>query len=152
VTAAGAVCWRSSCRSNTGRDHRGFHRAGSCVWRGQRPPSPDQAFWPGIGLDLTSAALTDLRFANASVVKAIFHEATFTGDAGFVGATFTGPARFDRVTFTGATLFDRAKVLHLDEDFVRWWPPGWTVQPDPVDPTHGTLTRARSPGILMLLI
>jgi hypothetical protein len=74
--------------------------------------------------------------------SALLGETTFTGGAYFHETTFTGPARFDGATFTGAVQFKNAKVLHLDNPLVeeqRSWPPGWTVRPDPVDPTRGTL-------------
>jgi hypothetical protein len=35
-----------------------------------------------------------------------------------------------------------AQVLHLDGlDMHRVWPDGWTVHPDPTDPSRGTLVK-----------
>jgi uncharacterized protein YjbI with pentapeptide repeats len=206
------------------------------------PPSPQQAFWPGISLDLTGATLVDFNFMRVSVIearfvgttfrdnatffeatfqggarfgqatfqsgarftkarfqggawfsqatfqgdtgfaqarfqggawfpnatfknvagfdlatfhgnawfgeaifrgKALFTEVTFQGDAGFQKATFQGDVGFHKATLQGDAGFDRAHVLHLDNfDRRRMWPDGWTVLPDPTDPTRGTLVRA----------
>jgi hypothetical protein len=83
-----------------------------------------------------------------------FGEANFEGDAGFGGATFMVEARFARATFEGdarfgkaiffkgAAGFSGAHVLHLDDrDRHRVWPRGWTVLPNPTDPSRGTLVR-----------
>jgi Pentapeptide repeats (9 copies) len=74
----------------------------------RRRPSPRQAFWPGISLDLTGATLVDLDFARVSVMQALFDRATFQGEAGFDQATFQGAAGFDQVTFQGEAGFDQA--------------------------------------------
>ncbi|RZU77615.1 pentapeptide repeat protein [Micromonospora kangleipakensis] len=73
-----------------------------------RPPSPDETFWPEISLDLTGAALIDLDLTEASVVVARFDRATFSGDASFSEATFTGETSFSEATFTGETSFSEA--------------------------------------------
>jgi Pentapeptide repeats (9 copies) len=182
-------------------------------------PSPQQAFWPAISLDLTGATLVDFGFAQVSVIRARFEKATFQGDAGFAEATFQGPvtfgharfqgdagfygatfqgnAWFDRAYFQGSawflqatfqgdatfvaaaflgnaefdgatfqattafsgatfqattgfrratfqvtTWFDNAQVLRLDVfDKYQVWPEGWTVHPDPTDPSRGTLVK-----------
>jgi hypothetical protein len=55
---------------------------------------------------------------------------------------------FNGATFQGATSFDEAHVLRLDDDLataIRWWPDGWTVHPDPTDPSRGTLVSADQP-------
>jgi hypothetical protein len=119
------------------------------------PPAPQDPFWPGISLDLTGATLVDFGFALVSVTQARFVGATFQGSAAFVGATFQGGAAFDKATFQGdagfdkATFqgnagFDKAQVLHLDGHALathRVWPDGWTVHPDPTDPSRGTLVK-----------
>src|SRR4029450_6899304 len=63
------------------------------------PSSPQRAFWPGIGLDLTGAALVDFNFPQVSVIQAQFVAATFQGDARFDGSTFQDLAGFDGRTF-----------------------------------------------------
>ena len=83
------------------------------------PPSPQQAFWPSINLDLSGATLIDFNCARVSVIQvqcagATFHGdawfagATFQGDAGFIEATFLGYARFGGETFLGYAGFVRA--------------------------------------------
>jgi hypothetical protein len=74
----------------------------------RRQPSPRQAFWPGISLDLTGAALIEFDLQQASVVQARFVGATFQGDARFVGATFQDSAGFDGATFQDVAGFVRA--------------------------------------------
>lgn len=71
------------------------------------------------------------------------HRGDLPGRLGlFVGATFQGDAEFDKATFQGATSFDKAHALHLDGlDTKRVWPRGWTVHPDPTDPSRGTLVE-----------
>jgi hypothetical protein len=84
-----------------------------------RPPSPRQAFWPGISLDLSGAVLVNFQFASVSVRTAWFNRVTFHGNAGFdmasfhgkaffEGATFEHDAQFHRATFHGNAQFDRA--------------------------------------------
>jgi Pentapeptide repeats (9 copies) len=73
-----------------------------------------------------------------------FQLATFTGDAVFDEATFTAQVWFQRAALTGDAQYREAKVLHLDDRLLkeqRSWLPGWTVRPDPTDPTRGTLVR-----------
>jgi hypothetical protein len=88
------------------------------------PPSPQQAFWPGISLDLTGATLIDFNFTQGSVIQVQFAGATFQGDgwfgkatfqggAGFGGATFQGDARFDEATFQGGAGFGGATFRGL---------------------------------------
>jgi hypothetical protein len=74
-----------------------------------------------------------------------FDWATFEGDTRFGGATFQSAARFTQTTFRGYATFDGAHVLHLDDDLGkgRGWPDGWTVRPNPADPSRGTLVRAK---------
>jgi hypothetical protein len=63
----------------------------------------------------------------------------------FDGAAFQDGALFAGATFQGGALFDGAQVLHLDNprlNNVRVWPVGYTVRPDPADPTRGTLVHA----------
>ena len=106
--------------------------------------------WPGISLDLTGAALVDFNFARVSVVrawfnKATFHKAIFEGVAALSGATFQRGVLISGATFQGGALFDGAQVLHLDYprlNNVRVWPVGYTVRPDPADPTRGTLVHS----------
>jgi hypothetical protein len=91
-------------------------RGGSRPVSQRRLPSPRQAFWPGIRLDLTGATLVDLKFSFISVIQAWFEGATFLGDtlldaaslrrARFDGATFQGDARFDGTTFQLRTTFE----------------------------------------------
>jgi uncharacterized protein YjbI with pentapeptide repeats len=70
--------------------------------------SPDEAFWPGIRLNLTGATLVDFDLSRISVIGASFTKATFSGAAMFDGATFSGAAMFDEATFSGAAMFTRA--------------------------------------------
>jgi uncharacterized protein YjbI with pentapeptide repeats len=73
----------------------------------------------------------------------LFNEATFQAAAVFEEATFQGVAVFEEATFQGHTLFNEARVLHFNNlDRPRVWPDGWTVRPDPTDPSRGTLVRA----------
>jgi hypothetical protein len=84
------------------------------------------------------AYFVEATFADA----ALFNEATFTRTASFDRTTFTSDAVFKDTTFTGGADFGDTLVLHLDDQahsHLRQWPPGWTLQPDPVDPTRGTL-------------
>jgi uncharacterized protein YjbI with pentapeptide repeats len=89
------------------------------------PPSPQQAFWPGISLDLTGATLVDFNFAQVSVIQGQFAEATFHGDARFGKATFQGDARFDEATFQGDAQFGKV-TFQRDASFA-----GATFQRDP---------------------
>jgi hypothetical protein len=60
-------------------------------------------------------------------------------------ATFQGETGFDKAIFEGDAGFDGAQVLHLDYprlNNVRVWPVGYTVRPDPADPTRGTLVHS----------
>jgi hypothetical protein len=113
-----------------------------------RRPSPDEAFWPAVSLDLTGAALVDFNFARVSVIQARFAKATFRGDAEFGGATFQGDAEFDEATFASGNegeAFPGAQVLYLDDpdaNMYRHWPDRYTVRPDPADPTRGMLDYA----------
>jgi hypothetical protein len=74
----------------------------------------------------------------------------FSGDAGFGEATFFGDAGFSGATFSGDARFDGVRVLHLDDPDLnkggehprRVWPKKWTVQPDPDDPSRGTLVSS----------
>lgn len=83
-------------------------------------------------------------FDGATFGGAWFEEATFISHAGFHEATFTGGAGFEKATFPDAiVLVDGVKVTCLDDPLLhRSWPPGWTVRPDPVDPSRGTLVQA----------
>jgi len=85
----------------------------------RRQPSPRRAFWPGISLDLTGAALVDFNFSSVSAVQAQFNGVTFRGDTlfdgatfqdhvGFHKATFQDDARFARATFQSSVLFSQA--------------------------------------------
>jgi hypothetical protein len=71
----------------------------------RRRPSVRQAFWPGISLDLTGAALIDFNFASVSVRQALFGRASFQGNADFRGASFQGNVGFDGASFQGDALF-----------------------------------------------
>jgi Pentapeptide repeats (9 copies) len=74
----------------------------------RRRPSPREAFWPGISLDLTGATLVDVNFESLSVVEAQFSRATFQGDARFEEAAFQQTAWFDKATFPRGVNFDKA--------------------------------------------
>jgi uncharacterized protein YjbI with pentapeptide repeats len=85
-----------------------------------------------------------------------FNEATFQDHAGFISATFQGYTEFTKATFQGTARFDSATfkgTARFDEAMVegqayRVWPDGWTVRPDPTDPSRSTLVpaeRAREP-------
>jgi uncharacterized protein YjbI with pentapeptide repeats len=77
-----------------------------------------------------------------------FYKATFESVTTFSDTTFQGDARFNEATFTsvnGVEGVAGAQVLHLDDPDLnkrRVWPDGFTVRPDPADPTRGTLVRA----------
>ena len=91
--------------------------------------------------------------------SARFYEATFQRDARLRGVTFQGPVEFHGATFQGDAWFNDATftddnrgegvagahVLRLDDSDLnqrRVWPNGFTVRPDPADPTRGRLVRA----------
>ena len=91
------------------------------------PPSPQQAFWPGISVDLTGAVLVGFNFARVAVIQAQFYAASFHdntmfydtsvhGDATFAGATFQGDAVFYDTNFQGDATFSRAS-FHRDATF-----------------------------------
>jgi uncharacterized protein YjbI with pentapeptide repeats len=83
-------------------------------------------------------------FAGATIQGAArFAEASFQGAADFRRATFQHHADFRRATFPYHANFAEAHVLHLDNpNGFRVWPDGWTVLPEPTDPSRGTLVRA----------
>jgi hypothetical protein len=85
-----------------------------------------------------------------------FAEATFGDHAGFGKVTFAVRTWFSEVTFLGGAWFDGATFASGNEDNVflgarvhylddpdpnmdRHWPDGYTVRPDPADPSRGTL-------------
>ncbi|WP_161557937.1 pentapeptide repeat-containing protein [Micromonospora sicca] len=80
----------------SGKDAQGF------------PASPDEPFWPGMGLDLSRAALFDFYLLSASVVVADFQKTIFSGLAGFNETTINGLAWFKGSIFTGAASFSDA--------------------------------------------
>jgi hypothetical protein len=79
-------------------------------------------------------------FPGATFRSASFSEAIFEDSANFSEATFAGS--FTDATFAGDTKgVAEAHVLHLDDldlNKRRLWPNGYTVCPDPADPTRGT--------------
>jgi uncharacterized protein YjbI with pentapeptide repeats len=81
-------------------------------------PSPQQAFWPGISLDLTGATLVDVDFTGVSVVQALFVRATFQHSARFNEATFQDDALFGGATFQDDAWFDMA-TFHRRAVFIR---------------------------------
>jgi uncharacterized protein YjbI with pentapeptide repeats len=107
------------------------------------------------------AWFTEATFAGG----AAFSDATFTGTAWFPGATFTGDAWFHNATFTGDAWFNNATFTRTASfsgttfagnvgmngatftgDYPVGnrrpsWPPGWTVRPDPAEPSRRTLVR-----------
>jgi uncharacterized protein YjbI with pentapeptide repeats len=102
------------------------------------------------GADFTGAAdfstatfISTASFSEATFTGGVrFHEATFTSAAQFYVTTFGGAAEFDRVTFTRDPVLHGANVMYLNDPLfnpLRSWPPGWTVRPDPVDPSRGML-------------
>ncbi|WP_158844980.1 pentapeptide repeat-containing protein [Saccharothrix deserti] len=76
---------------------------------------PVTTFWTDIDLDLTAAVLIDWDMEGCLLHNATFHQATFTGHAGFDGVIFTGHARFNGAKFTryagfnGATFAEEAR-------------------------------------------
>jgi hypothetical protein len=84
------------------------------------PSAPDNAFWPGMALDLTGATLTDLDLSYCRVDGgACFDFAVFLGAAKFRGSAFGGMTSFhgsifhdhvwlERTVFTGPVRFDTA--------------------------------------------
>jgi hypothetical protein len=103
------------------------------------------ATFAGDAMFVGATFAVDASFAGATFTGAAwFAGATFDGPAWFNGATFTGAARFMGATFTGPASFAGVTVLHLDDsslDEGRLWPRGWTVRPDPADPSRGTLHK-----------
>ncbi|MGN9920238.1 pentapeptide repeat-containing protein [Micromonospora palomenae] len=68
----------------------------------------DQPFWLDIDLDLTGAVLVDWNLERGRLRRAVFSQATFSGDARFDKATFAGDASFSEATFTGDASFSEA--------------------------------------------
>lgn len=102
------------------------------------------------GADFTGAAdfsaatfISTASFSEATFTGGVrFHEATFASAAQFSVTTFAGAAEFDGVTFARDAVLHGANVMHLNDPLFnprRSWPPGWTVRPDPVDPSRGTV-------------
>jgi hypothetical protein len=111
------------------------------------PASFEEAIFTGHAFFSTATFAGGTMFDRATFADtAGFTSATF-GRVGFPGVTFTREAWFDGVTFTDEVVLrlsvdDRAEVLHLDDPDLsgqRSWPPGWTIRPDPTDPSRGTL-------------
>jgi hypothetical protein len=73
----------------------------------RRRPSPRQAFWPGISLDLTGATLVKLDFDRVSAMQGWFIGAVFYGGAWFQAAAFQD-VWFNRATFQGDAWFGQA--------------------------------------------
>jgi uncharacterized protein YjbI with pentapeptide repeats len=73
----------------------------------RRRPSPRQAFWPGINLDLTGATLVKLNFDRVSAMEGWFIGAAFYGGAFFQEASFED-VWFNRATFQGDVWFPQA--------------------------------------------
>ncbi|MEA2959307.1 MAG: hypothetical protein QOJ58_5082, partial [Alphaproteobacteria bacterium] len=71
-------------------------------------PEAEDAFWPGIDLNLTQAYLHTLDLSSCHVGTAQFEGAQFAGDADFTEARFRGSARFTGAHFRGASVFERA--------------------------------------------
>ncbi|GAA3586685.1 hypothetical protein GCM10022419_081120 [Nonomuraea rosea] len=65
------------------------------------------AFWEGMSLDLTGAALVDFDLTDGRVAAAGFERARFPGAATFDEATFGGLAAFAQSTFSSHLSFDR---------------------------------------------
>jgi Pentapeptide repeats (9 copies) len=77
--------------------------------------------------------------------NAAFDGAIFQGGAWFRRATFQAEVAFGRATFQGQRMLSGAHVLGLADSYRserRVWPDGYTVCPDPADPTRGTLIYA----------
>lgn len=80
----------------------------------------ETAYWPGVVLDLSGAALVDFDVAGCTLVDAAFTGAAFTGATSFAGATTTGrlllrAASFgdlalDGLTAGGEVVLDDARV------------------------------------------
>jgi Pentapeptide repeats (9 copies) len=82
------------------------------------PPSPRQAFWPGISLNLTGGTLVDFDFTRVSVMEALFDRVAFYGDADFSNAAFHGEASFWEAAFHANASFHYA-VFHSLIQFDR---------------------------------
>jgi hypothetical protein len=81
-----------------------------------------------------SAWFTEADFQNA----VWFEEAIFHGSAWFLVATFQSPGEAEGIA--------GARVLRLNDPdpyLRRLWPDGYTVRPDPADPTRGTLVNVQ---------
>lgn len=95
------------------------------------------------GGDFGYATFTGKAWFNATFTGVtLFSEVTFGGDASFNRSTFAGDVWFDSVTFARAADFGEVHVLDFDAPdrlVPRSWPPGWTIRPDPADPSHGWL-------------
>ncbi|MFI7146959.1 pentapeptide repeat-containing protein [Nonomuraea sp. NPDC050022] len=85
------------------RDNRSPHERATTA--------PPEQFWHDIRIDLTGALLIDFDFAYCRTAQAVFHRATFFGDAKFLGATFFGGARFAGATFSMNANFGGATFI-----------------------------------------
>ncbi|WP_433313078.1 pentapeptide repeat-containing protein [Micromonospora chersina] len=73
-------------------------------------PSPNEPFWPGMSLDLAGATLIGFDLHRASVIRATFDRATFTGRTYFGSTTFNGGASFRKACFLDVAWFDEATL------------------------------------------
>lgn len=84
-------------------------------------------FWPDLDLDLSGAALIELKLHDCSLRNANFARATFVGQTTLLGIKFTGSTRFDNAEFLGEAWFAEAEfsdsthfdsaVFHADARF-----------------------------------
>jgi uncharacterized protein YjbI with pentapeptide repeats len=74
----------------------------------RRGGSPDRAFWPGIDVDLSEAALLGFDFRRCVVRVAKFGRASFYGSVGFGEATFLEDVQFGSAEFLGDAYFSGA--------------------------------------------
>lgn len=70
-----------------------------------------------------------------------FSNTTFTGRAHFDGADFGTTVWFDDARFIAGVTFHDARSTALP-GFVRTWPPGWLLEPDPQRSGNGRLVPA----------
>jgi Pentapeptide repeats (9 copies) len=132
-------------------------------------PGTVSTFWPGVGLDLTTATLVDFDLSGCHIGEdARFDYAVFQGPARFRGtvfggavslcgavfhehawlerSVFTGPARFDTVTFHGDAWFGEAVLAGRTSFTVAtfgghaWF--GGCEMRGPIDFTEATFLRS----------
>jgi uncharacterized protein YjbI with pentapeptide repeats len=76
-------------------------------------PGAEDAFWPGIDLNLTQAHLHTLDLTDCHIRSAQFNGAKFVGDAEFNGARFRGAVEFKGARFDKDAEFNGARFRRV---------------------------------------